>query len=81
MLAYALGAVALVLVLRAMLGRDERVSLSESVLDSPNPPSVDAYIRAGRKIDAIKLLRQETGLGLKEAKHEVDKRMRELLPV
>jgi len=29
-------------------------------------------IDAGRKIDAIKLLREETGLGLKEAKQEID---------
>ena len=29
-------------------------------------------VDAGRKIDAIKLLREETGLGLKEAKHEID---------
>ena len=29
-------------------------------------------VDAGRKIDAIKLLREETGLGLKEAKQEID---------
>ena len=29
-------------------------------------------VDAGRKIDAIKLLRGETGLGLKEAKQEID---------
>lgn len=29
-------------------------------------------VDAGRKIDAIKLLREETGLGLAEAKHEID---------
>ncbi len=27
---------------------------------------------AGRKIEAIKLLREETGMGLKEAKHAVE---------
>jgi ribosomal protein L7/L12 len=35
---------------------------------------------AGRKIDAIKLLREQTGLGLKEAKEEVERRQRRLLP-
>ena len=29
-------------------------------------------VDAGRKIEAIKLLREETGLGLKEAKEEID---------
>ena len=29
-------------------------------------------VDAGRKIDAIKILREETGLGLKEAKQEID---------
>ena len=35
-------------------------------------PSVVAAIKAGRKIEAIKLLREATGLGLKEAKDLVD---------
>ena len=29
-------------------------------------------VDAGRKIDAIKILREETGLGLKDAKREID---------
>ena len=29
-------------------------------------------VTAGRKIEAIKLLREETGMGLKEAKHAVE---------
>ena len=36
------------------------------------PPDVTAAIRANRKIEAIKLLRQHRGLGLKEAKHAVE---------
>ena len=36
------------------------------------PPEVLAEIQAGRKIEAIKLLRQKTGLGLKESKDLVD---------
>lgn len=37
-------------------------------------PEVEQAIAAGRKIDAIKLVREETGLGLKEAKELVDAR-------
>ena len=33
---------------------------------------------AGRKIEAIKLLREETGMGLKEAKHAVEELQRSL---
>lgn len=36
------------------------------------PPRVINAIQANRKIDAIKLLREERDLGLKEAKHIVD---------
>ena len=35
-------------------------------------PQVDALIAAGRKIEAIKLYRQETGEGLKQAKAAVE---------
>ncbi|MEM7281113.1 MAG: hypothetical protein AAF438_05755 [Pseudomonadota bacterium] len=42
--------------------------LSESVMN---------FVRQGRNIDAIKQLRQETGLGLKEAKHRIDAVVRE----
>ena len=34
-------------------------------------------VDAGRKIEAIKLLREETGLGLKDAKHAIDKLIRD----
>jgi hypothetical protein len=37
-----------------------------------------ALLRAGRKIDAIKSLRERTGLGLKEAKDAVDAVERQL---
>jgi hypothetical protein len=36
------------------------------------PDQVISQIRAGRKIQAIKLLRESQGIGLKEAKHAVD---------
>ena len=35
-------------------------------------PEVAALLRAGRKIDAIKLVRERTGVGLKEAKERID---------
>ena len=41
------------------------------------PADVIEAIRANRKIDAIKLLRQHRGLGLKEAKHAVEAYARE----
>ena len=36
------------------------------------PPQVQAALRAGRAIEAIKLMREATGLGLKEAKDRID---------
>ena len=39
---------------------------------------VDALLRAGQKIEAIKLVRERTGVGLKEAKDIVDAREKEL---
>jgi hypothetical protein len=40
--------------------------------EQPLSDAVIAAIQRGRKIDAIKILREETGVGLKEAKHTVD---------
>lgn len=39
---------------------------------------VQEAVTAGRKIEAIKLLRNETGMGLKEAKHAVEDLQRSL---
>ena len=39
---------------------------------TPLSESVVAAIQQGRKIEAIKLLREEAGLGLKDAKHAVE---------
>jgi hypothetical protein len=39
---------------------------------NPLPPDVIAAARNGHKIDAIKLLREHTGMGLREAKEAVD---------
>ena len=44
-----------------------------SMKSSPDlPESAVNAIRANRKIEAIKILREERGLDLKEAKHEVE---------
>lgn len=37
------------------------------------PPAVIAALSQGKKIDAIKILREERGLGLKDAKEAVDR--------
>ena len=39
----------------------------------PLPETVVAALRKGQKIEAIKILRQESGIGLKEAKDSVDR--------
>lgn len=40
--------------------------------ESPLPPHVQAAVRDGNLIQAIKLLRESSGLGLKEAKDLID---------
>ena len=41
------------------------------------PADALAALHEGRKIDAIKILREQRGLGLKEAKDEVDAYLRD----
>ena len=52
------------------------------MFERPLTPSADTEIRAvirqRRKIDAIKLVRENTGLGLKEAKDKVEAMEREM---
>ncbi|OVE81461.1 hypothetical protein BVY04_03225 [bacterium M21] len=50
-------------------GAKEPVSLSQEA-----GQRIDEMLFAGRKIDAIKALRSETGLGLKEAKDKIEER-------
>lgn len=40
--------------------------------DSSSLDEVKRLVQSGRKIEAIKLVREESGLGLKEAKERVD---------
>jgi len=48
--------------------------------EAPYSDAVLQAVDAGRKIEAIKLLREETGLGLKEAKDEVDRLVQQRQP-
>ncbi|MBX7195992.1 MAG: ribosomal protein L7/L12 [Sandaracinaceae bacterium] len=45
---------------------------------SKSASAVVAALRAGNKIEAIRLYREQTGLGLRESKDAVDKLEREL---
>jgi hypothetical protein len=47
---------------------EQQFTFSEQVL---------AAVDAGRKIEAIKILREETGIGLADAKHAIDALFRE----
>ena len=74
--------VLLVVLTLARLTRDDTIvmprSASAAAGAGTGTQSVEALIAAGRKIDAIKQLRAETGLGLKDAKEEVEARARQL---
>ncbi|HEX6259954.1 MAG TPA: ribosomal protein L7/L12 [Woeseiaceae bacterium] len=50
------------------------------ITENDLPPEVIRAIEAGRKIEAIKLLREATGLGLPNAKVLVDKAGRQRAP-
>lgn len=69
--AVALIAAALVITLMSR-SRDERVSMPVQPGPVEASKSVRAELAAGRKIQAIKLYREEHGVGLKEAKDAVE---------
>lgn len=48
------------------------VSISASAQQAALPPEVIAALQQGQKIEAIRLLRESTGLGLKDAKDAVE---------
>ncbi|MEO8102498.1 MAG: ribosomal protein L7/L12 [Betaproteobacteria bacterium] len=52
--------------------RGRNVEFAPAAAPGALPPAVMHALRQGRKIDAIKLLREHTGLGLKEAKDAID---------
>jgi ribosomal protein L7/L12 len=49
-----------------------RATVNEAVGSLARIPAVAEALRKGNKIDAIRILREKTGLGLKEAKDAVD---------
>ena len=52
--------------------RGNSVQVSAKAPSGPLPLDVVQALKAGHKIEAIKLLREQTGLGLKEAKDAVE---------
>jgi hypothetical protein len=58
--------------------------LNPNIMTNPIPPSAMASIqdalRRGQKIEAIKLYREHSGLGLKEAKDAVEALEKEMVP-
>ena len=77
-----LGSVVLLVDLAMILEsrRDATVSMPTAVGQGAEPESIEGLVIAGRKIEAIKLLRRESGLGLKEAKDQIDDLFRRLQP-
>ena len=74
------GAALGIIVLLVMSRRGERSASSRLQTDNEpvSPERIDAFVRAGQKIEAIKAYRRLHGVGLKEAKDAVDAREREL---
>lgn len=80
MTTYLLAACVLVVLVLAVsrFRRDDKIAMPPDGSRSGAPDTVESLMLEGRKIEAIKLLREETGLGLKEAKEEVELRQRRL---
>ena len=77
---YWIAAAAAVVGLAFLSRRGERTGSKEVRPGStpPSPATIDALLRGGQKIEAIKQYRMMHGVGLKEAKDAVDARAREL---
>jgi ribosomal protein L7/L12 len=79
---YWLIAIAVVLLLGFLSRRGERADSKPTQIrpggNSPTAADIDALLRAGQKIEAIKLYRQLHGVDLKAAKDVIDARAREL---
>jgi len=69
----ALVAVFLGIAVFARLRRDDSIAMPNGARGLAESQSLEELVLAGRKIDAIKQLRRESGLGLREAKDEIDK--------
>jgi len=72
---YWVAAGAVVIVLGLLSRRGERGPLRS---DGKLPVDIDGLLRAGRKIEAIKLYRSQHRVDLKTAKDAIDARAREL---
>lgn len=82
MMRYWVAGVAVVVLLGFLSRRGERGGKRTPRLRSGDGPStaagIDELIRAGQKIEAIKLYREQHGVDLKAAKDAIDARAREL---
>ncbi len=78
MIALAVAAFVVLFVLWSRIRGEETVSMPAGESSTGGPEAIEALVVSGRKIEAIKLLRQEAGLGLKEAKDEIDEPSRRL---
>ena len=56
-----------------LLYRHLNITYSDSASDPILSPQIQAALRSGNKIEAIKLYREMTGVGLAEAKNAIDK--------
>ena len=56
-----------------LLYRHLNIEYSDSASDPILSPQIQAALRSGNKIEAIKLYREMTGVGLAEAKNAIDK--------
>jgi hypothetical protein len=64
----------------ARLRRDDRVTMPGAMPGPENADSIEALVAAGRRIEAIKQLREESGMGLREAKEAIEALARRLDP-
>lgn len=60
--------------MRAELAASERFA----ALSSADQAEIDALVMSGKTLEAIRLTREKTGLGLKESKDAIDARRRTL---
>ena len=56
-----------------LLYRHLHIEYAEPGADPVNNPQLQAALRSGNKIEAIKIYRELTGVGLAEAKDAIDK--------
>lgn len=74
----AIGVLVLIVVVVLRARGEQTISMPRGAGMTAEPDTIESLVAAGRKIDAIKLVRQETGLGLKEAKDQIDELSRRL---